>query len=669
MARVNGMQAPFDILQIISWVYSFGLFVAFYTLYIPFLAVEHRLWCGVVYSFLLVVVVVSAGKCCTIDPRDPGSQGAEPSSATCRATKQFYCWLCRTHVRRRSRHCKLCQKCVDCFDHHCRWLNTCIGARNYGYFCMAICSTAVLLLLQIVIGAVLVHATSANNETIHDGLDWSGLSKGTYKALTALIIALSGLAFLPTLQLVFFHTSLVRVGGTTYDYVMNSPDEQNGWENCADISGCACAYAKARSAADMDDRGSLRTTARAEWCWNTWIIRVLCCLPRADVTEEGSGSDVEEKKLSAACEEPIHIPEGPAAATKQHGAEKKGAHVLPLNLPAHGNQAARQSGSNGAIRVTESAEKNSLSCLQAPKPSETPQLLDVSDSEVSHSALGSPQHPKRPPRRLSDPYTQNPDTLSPTKSNSAGATPPNSHAITPTAATSTIVPLFKKSYNTLVSQSGVSPKTRQQPHPTDVPSKTYTWASTVTNSHLTYSSSDDDGGRVGSESDDAIGCFGRRHKRQRKGRARATVTLEAPLSPTSLPQVTGTEHVRSQAHVTTSTWTAPAIPSPAFPTADGDPHEHYQSCDNHTDPRHNYSQLHHPGSRSLPGSDRQSRSRATGTIPAPGGISEITATEGSGQHSVRSLNQGNGAGSSVRRLPVLAGESGRGSGDDEACNA
>ena len=33
-----------------------------------------------------------------------------------------------------AKHCKICDKCIYGFDHHCKWLNTCIGTRNYKYF-------------------------------------------------------------------------------------------------------------------------------------------------------------------------------------------------------------------------------------------------------------------------------------------------------------------------------------------------------------------------------------------------------------------------------------------------------------------------------------------------------------------------------------------------------
>jgi len=47
--------------------------------------------------------------------------------------------LCHTCLRwkvERSHHCRSCGKCVLKLDHHCPWLATCIGFRNFKYFCL-----------------------------------------------------------------------------------------------------------------------------------------------------------------------------------------------------------------------------------------------------------------------------------------------------------------------------------------------------------------------------------------------------------------------------------------------------------------------------------------------------------------------------------------------------
>lgn len=50
----------------------------------------------------------------------------------------LYCSICEAKISKNSKHCRACDKfsqvdslCVYEFDHHCRWLNNCVGRRNY----------------------------------------------------------------------------------------------------------------------------------------------------------------------------------------------------------------------------------------------------------------------------------------------------------------------------------------------------------------------------------------------------------------------------------------------------------------------------------------------------------------------------------------------------------
>jgi palmitoyltransferase len=56
---------------------------------------------------------------------------------------EYYCDVCESYVGDRSKHCGDCNRCVDVFDHHCKWMNNCVGEKNYKAFIILI--TAVMI--------------------------------------------------------------------------------------------------------------------------------------------------------------------------------------------------------------------------------------------------------------------------------------------------------------------------------------------------------------------------------------------------------------------------------------------------------------------------------------------------------------------------------------------
>ena len=51
---------------------------------------------------------------------------------------EYYCDVCQAYVSDRSKHCGDCNRCVELFDHHCKWMNNCVGAKNYYKFLLLI---------------------------------------------------------------------------------------------------------------------------------------------------------------------------------------------------------------------------------------------------------------------------------------------------------------------------------------------------------------------------------------------------------------------------------------------------------------------------------------------------------------------------------------------------
>lgn len=64
-------------------------------------------------------------------------------------------------------HCKRCRRCVEFFDHHCKWLNNCIGAKNYFEFYALLITTFLLLTAGLTVsGVTLARMDRQNSEPI-----------------------------------------------------------------------------------------------------------------------------------------------------------------------------------------------------------------------------------------------------------------------------------------------------------------------------------------------------------------------------------------------------------------------------------------------------------------------------------------------------------------------
>ncbi|CCW63518.1 unnamed protein product [Phytomonas sp. EM1] len=121
---------------------------------------------------------------------------------------EFCLYCCRdTHVE--SKHCKACNKCIVGFDHHCKWLNMCIGVKNYRLFIVYLSSAIFTMGVALASSLVLM-------------LRWWKELTASHTYLIVVLILLSVLMLLgliPTIHLMGFHVMLNLKRMSTYDYI------------------------------------------------------------------------------------------------------------------------------------------------------------------------------------------------------------------------------------------------------------------------------------------------------------------------------------------------------------------------------------------------------------------------------------------------------------------
>lgn len=127
-----------------------------------------------------------------------------------------FCGACRVVLRPRTKHCRDCDKCVQGFDHHCKWLNTCIGARNYKWFLCSIGSLASLTACILFYCCCLIARCVADGE---DGDDRAFLHRQAFWA-SIFLVALNVPLLLLDVQLILLHVFLWWRGLTTYEYIL-----------------------------------------------------------------------------------------------------------------------------------------------------------------------------------------------------------------------------------------------------------------------------------------------------------------------------------------------------------------------------------------------------------------------------------------------------------------
>lgn len=247
--RRNGLQLPLHCQQILGWIIFFTTAVLNYTIVAPMQFAELNVISNILYTAFNVSHMISHLTASLMDASE-----VELTKQKIKDVPEFdrrihahviehgRCHLCNINTSsKRTKHCSVCNKCVERFDHHCKWLNNCIGQRNYAAFLSSVITalwisalTTVLCLTDIVFFMQeshimmspsvqrFINCTSSNQEQNNV----TRYCKNSILLLCFLILYfVCALAIgCALMQLLCFHIYIYTLGMTTYEYIVRNSD-------------------------------------------------------------------------------------------------------------------------------------------------------------------------------------------------------------------------------------------------------------------------------------------------------------------------------------------------------------------------------------------------------------------------------------------------------------
>ncbi|CAD1470330.1 unnamed protein product [Heterotrigona itama] len=273
--RVHGLQLPLHPQQVTGWIVILIIVVNTFAILTPLLEPRSlRPVFSVVIAAVFFTHICSHLTVVLLDPADPRVRSQPTNKVLPEFDRRRHahviengrCHLCNiTTESKRTKHCSICNKCIVRFDHHCKWLNNCIGARNYRAFLvclisaiLASLSVAGLSVTELSFSLLLAdrerqpNSPTAAMENENDNENNNTTTTTTTTIITTtssttdpvipfiapasdttLIIAISAIGILSAivaillLHLCFFHGYIACLGLTTYEYVRNKREKNS----------------------------------------------------------------------------------------------------------------------------------------------------------------------------------------------------------------------------------------------------------------------------------------------------------------------------------------------------------------------------------------------------------------------------------------------------------
>ncbi|XP_059800207.1 palmitoyltransferase ZDHHC5-B-like [Hypanus sabinus] len=140
-----------------------------------------------------------------------------------------WCQVCQFYRPPRCSHCRFCKVCIEDFDHHCKWVNNCVGRRNYRFFFFFVFFLAVYMLT--VLGSCIMYLIINYHEPMT-----------VEKTATCIVLVPIVVFLFPVLFLFGSHTEFIALGVTMSEQYSKAEDRMNiftrGWKRNFFIALC-----------------------------------------------------------------------------------------------------------------------------------------------------------------------------------------------------------------------------------------------------------------------------------------------------------------------------------------------------------------------------------------------------------------------------------------------
>lgn len=162
--RIHGLEWPWHPQQMIAWSILLYFILFTFCVIIPNFNSGAHLALTITHAILFLTHLVTHAVAELLDPADPELRAKTQKKPVPEFDRNKHahviengrCHLCNITIStQRTKHCSACNKCVHVFDHHCKWLNQCIGERNYKWFALSVL-TAILMALSFVVMALTI---------------------------------------------------------------------------------------------------------------------------------------------------------------------------------------------------------------------------------------------------------------------------------------------------------------------------------------------------------------------------------------------------------------------------------------------------------------------------------------------------------------------------------